>query len=277
MKKTLLSIAMLGFGYGANAQYTPSASALPDGTIDEAYVGQVINFTIPLTADLDAGAVAGPVVASLGLPSIVTDPLLPFFAGQTVPLDVTNTTLLVTGLPNDVTATCDATPCTYIAGASGTITLGGMPTEAGSFTINITSSTNGDADLSAIAANDPSGLIPSTFALPQAVPGAFDEEGYTMNVTDPTNSIAESNEVFSLGLYPNPTEGISTLDVNSTVAGTATVEVYSITGSLVQTSVKPIRVGANRLSLDFTSVPAGIYLVKADINGHQALVRTQKK
>ena len=97
-----------------------------------------------------------------------------------------------------------------------------------------------------------------------------------MNISDPAG-IAESNEIFSLGLYPNPTEGVSTLDVNSTLAGSVTVEVYSITGSLVQTSVKPIRVGVNRLSVDFNSVPAGIYLVKADINGRQALVRTQKK
>jgi hypothetical protein len=183
--------------------------------------------------------------------------------------------LSVSGLPSGVIATCDATPCTYTAGSNGTITLSGTPNVGGTFSININTLTNGDADLSAIASIG-MGLIPSTFALPQSVPGVWDEEGYSMNISDPAG-IAGTNEVFSLGLYPNPTEGVSTLDVNSTVTGIATVDIYSITGSLVQTSAKPIRVGGNRLVLDFNSVPAGIYLVKADINGHQALVRTQKK
>ena len=104
----------------------------------------------------------------------------------------------------------------------------------------------------------------------------FFDEDYELFVNDP-NGIEEANETFSLGIYPNPTDGISTLDVNSTVAGKAIIEVYSITGSMVQSSVKTIRVGVNRLNLDITSVPAGIYLVKADISGSQALVRMQKK
>ncbi|MFT6209490.1 MAG: hypothetical protein ACJAYA_001268 [Bacteroidia bacterium] len=275
MKKILLSILILGFGYGANAQFTPAASTLPNGAINEVYAGQVINFTVPAT-----GGVAGSVIAD---PLLLFVPALaPFsgiisgvLAGQSLPFSISNTTLSVSGLPSGVIATCDATPCTYTAGSTGTITLSGTPDVGGTFSININTLTNGDADLSAIASIG-MGLIPSTFALPQSISGVWDEEGYSMMISDPAG-IAESNEVFSLGLYPNPTEGISTLDVNSTIAGIATVEVYSITGSLVQTSAKPIRVGANRLSLDFSSVPAGIYLVKADINGHQALVRTQKK
>ena len=267
---------MLGIGYGANAQFTPSASALPSGTINQAYVGQVISFTVPATGSVDGATVAGPLISGLGLPATIAPLISGALAGQTLPLSITNSTLSVSGLPAGVTATCDATPCTYTAGSSGTITLSGTPTVGGTFSIDINTLTNGDADLSAIASIDPTGQVPSTFALPTSVPGAWGEEGYSMNISDPAG-IAESNDVFSLGLYPNPTEGVSTLDVNSTVAGTVTVEVYSITGSLVQTSVKPIRVGANRLTLDFTSVPAGIYLVKADINGHQALVRTQKK
>ena len=267
---------MLGIGYGANAQFTPAASALSSGTINEVYAGQVINFTVPAAASVAGSTIAGPLLAGLPLPPAIAIVVQGALGGQSLPLSITNSTLSVSGLPSGVIATCDATPCTYTAGSSGTITLSGTPTVSGTFSIDITTLTNGDADLSAIASIDPTGQVPSTFALPQTVPGVWDEEGYSMNISNPAG-IAESNEVFSLGLYPNPTEGISTLDVNSTVAGTAVVEVYSITGSLVQTSVKPIRVGANRLSLDFTSVPAGIYLVKADINGHQALVRTQKK
>ncbi len=276
MKTTLLSILMLGASCGAYAQFNPSASALPEATINTVYVGQVINFTVPATGSVAGSAVAGPLISGLGLPATVAPLIQAALGSQDIPLSITNTTLSVSGLPLGVTATCDATPCTYTAGASGTITLGGTPTVGGTFSIDINTLTNGDADLSAIASIDPTGQVPSTFAMPQAVPGAWDEEGYTMNVSDPAG-IEESNQVFSLGIYPNPTDGISTLDVNSTVAGIATIEVYSITGALVQASTKSIMVGANRLGLDFNSIPAGVYLVKTDINGHQALVRTQKK
>ncbi|MCF8463656.1 MAG: T9SS type A sorting domain-containing protein [Flavobacteriales bacterium] len=274
MKKTLLSIfaASIAASVASAQMYSPSASALPAGTIGQAYAGQVINFTVPTTSSVDGATVGNAVASAFPQAALVTSLL----AGQTFPLTVSSTTLSVSGLPAGVTATCDATPCTYIAGASGSITLSGTPTQPGTFTIDIASVTSGEADLSAFAGALSGFGIPSSFAIPQPIPGALDEEGYTMNVSDP-NGIKESNSVFSLGLYPNPTEGVSTLDVNSTVAGTATIEVYSITGALIQTSSKSIRIGANRLSLDFSSVPAGIYLVKADINGHQALIRTQKK
>ncbi|MBI1289476.1 MAG: T9SS type A sorting domain-containing protein [Flavobacteriales bacterium] len=272
MKRTLLSILTLSAAFAVNAQvYNPSASALPSGTINEAYAGQVINFTVPLTSTVDGATVGSAVAAAFPQAAAITGLL----GGQSFPLNVQSVTLSVTGLPAGVTATCDATPCTYVAGASGSITLAGTPTQAGNFTIDITSLTSGEADLSAFAGALSGFGIPSTFAIPQPIPGALDETGYTMNVNDP-NGIEEANEVFSLSLYPNPTQGVSILDVNSTVSGLAIVEVYSITGALVQTDTKSIRLGSNRINLDMTALPSGIYLVRSDINGHQALVRVQK-
>jgi hypothetical protein len=264
MKKTFLSVFAIGLSaVVATAQtFSPAGgTALPSGALGQAYAGQVLNFTVPSTADFNTSALGNP-ISIPGVPIPIPNPNTDLTA------DVTNVTWTVEGLPSGLTAVCDASPCTYVANATGTITISGTPTEAGNFVINIVSSTNGSATLPP--------PISQTIAFPQAVPGMLDEDGYTMSVTDP-NGIAESNQVFSLGLYPNPTEGLATLDVNSTVAGLATVEVYSITGAMVQTSTKTIRLGANRLNLDLTGVPAGIYLVKADINGHQALIRTQKK
>lgn len=275
MKKTLLSIVTIGFAASSIAQtYAPSASALPNGTLNQAYAGQVINFTIPATAPISGSAISGALTAAVPAAA----PFVGLLGGLSLDLTISTTTLTVEGLPSGVTAVCDAPPCTYAAGSSGFFTLSGTPTQAGAFTINITSLTSGDADLSSFIAQVPiPGLpIPSTLALPQPIPGALDENGYTMFVNDP-NGIAERNSVFSLGMYPNPTDGLSTLDVNSTVAGMATVEIYSITGAMVQTSTRSIRVGANRLNVDMTKVPAGIYLVKVSINGHQSLIRTQKK
>ncbi len=264
MKKTLLSVLVIGLSATvASAQnFSPAGgSALPGGTINEAYSGTVLSFTVPATADFNTAALGDPIDIP-GSPFPIPNPNLDLTA------DVTDVTWAVEGLPAGLTAVCDATPCTYVANASGTITISGTPTEAGTFTINVTSLSNGSATLPA--------PISQTIAFPQAVPGMLDEDGYTMSVSDP-NGIAEANQDFSLSVYPNPTNGISTLDVNSAIAGNATIEIYSITGSMVQTSSEVIRIGANRLNIDLTSVPAGIYMVKADLNGSQALVRMQKK
>lgn len=255
MKTLFLSTAVIGlFSLTISAQtFSPSGgTALPSGVLGQAYSAQVLSFTVPATATVDVSALSP--IPIPGLPSIDAD--------------VTNVTWSVEGLPTGMTATCDASPCTYVANASGTITIAGTPTEAGNFTINIVSSVEGSATLPA--------PVSQTIAFPQPLSGPLDENGYTMSVVDP-NGIEENNEVFSLSLYPNPTVGNATLDVNSTVAGQATIDIYSITGAMVQTSTQTIRTGSNRIALDLTALPAGIYMVKADINGHEALIRVQKK
>lgn len=274
MKKTLLSIFTFGFAASSIAQtYSPSASALPNGTLNQSYAGQVINFTIPATTPISGSAISGALTAAFPAAA----PFVGLLGGLTLDLTISTTTLTVEGLPAGVTATCSSTPCTFPAGESGSFTLSGTPTEDGSFTVDITSMTSGDADLSALLAQLPINPgLPGTLALPQPIPGALDEAGYTLFVADP-NGIAERNSVFSLGMYPNPTDGLSILDVNSTVAGMATVEIYSITGAMIRTTTSAIRTGANRLNVDLTKVPAGIYMVKVSINGHQSLIRTQKK
>jgi hypothetical protein len=285
MKKTLLSIFVLSTAvYGLSAQtYSPSAAdGIPGGSLSESY-SQDIAVSIPASVDIDLSLIPGlPTIPSIpGLPSLVS-------------MSVTATSLTVEGLPLGLSAACSPT-CTVSGGSSTTITVSGSPTQSGAFAVEVTSSTTGIADMSGLVSTlqlaataaallDPAlaaqltdiiAQIPENFPVP-AIPGIMDEGTYNMFITDP-NGIKEANETFSLGIYPNPTVGISTLDVNSTVAGNAIIEVYSITGSLVQTSVKTIRIGANRLNLNLTAVPAGIYMVKADINGSQALVRMQKK
>lgn len=272
MKKTLLSISMiLGFGAATIAQtYSPAAGApLANGELGATY-SQTINAAIPVNANITGQQIldALPAQAAVFLGSFIT-------ASQSYPMAVTSTVLTIDGLAGGLSEDCGG--CTVNGGVDQDIVISGTPSAAGNFIVDITSETTGSVELSTPlgAQTIPFGGSFQGQQVP-TLPGVMDSKDYKMFVADP-NGIEEANEAFSLGLYPNPTDGISTLDVNSTVAGIATVEVYSITGSLVKTSTESIRVGANRLSLDISSVPAGIYLVKADINGHQALVRTQKK
>jgi len=261
MKKSLLSsVLMLGMGYTcAFAQvYSPAASALPNGQSGQVYAGQVINVNIPTEITINTSIFGDPLIIP-GVPFPIPNP------NQDLSAQVTSTVLTVAGLPSGLSYTCSPANCTFPGGSSGTISIVGTPTQAGTFTIDITSLTNGSADVPQL------GVTP----FPQPVPSALDEEGYTMAVANPA-SIAEHNDVFALSVYPNPTEGIATLDVKANVGGVATVEIYSITGSMVQRTAQTIATGLNRVNLDMTALPAGIYMVRAEVNGRHALVRVQK-
>lgn len=273
MKKTLLSIFSIGvFALGANAQtYAPAAgSALASGSQGAAYAGQTINADIPTSITLTGQDILDVLPAALStfIPAGTIDPN----ASYTV--DVTSTVLTVDGLPAGLSSDCNG--CTVNGGSDRDIVISGTPTEGGTFTVNVTSETSGDASIGGFDIPFGGSFDPGIgFPIPiPALPGVMDAEGYTMSV-DP-NSIAESNDVFSLNFYPNPTEGSAILDVNSREGGVAAVEVYSITGSLVLTFAENITVGVNRVAVDLNTLPNGVYLIKADINGAQALIRTQK-
>lgn len=280
MKKTLLStVAIAAFAFGASAQtYTPSAGTpLASGEMGMVYAGQTINAAIPTTVDITGQDIID------NLPAQVAQ-----FAGTAIsPTDtytvtVTSTVLTVVGLPAGLSDDCGG--CTVLAGDDQDIAISGTPSQGGQFVVDVTSATTGETTVDNIpfvgSIDVPFGgtlTAPGLGSVPiPALPDVLNGEGYTMDVAGGGNSIAETNDVFSLGLYPNPTMGDATLEVNTIEGGVATVEVYSITGSRVLSTSESISVGLNRVAVDLNSVPAGVYLIKADINGAQALIRTQK-
>ena len=276
MKHTLLStIAILGLGtMSANAQYAPAAgSPLANGTLNQAGYSQTITATIPASTDVSGQVLldALPALVVQALPAGTIDP------ATTYPMSNVSTVLTVSGIPGGLVESCGG--CTVVGGTSTDIDITGTPSVEGGFTVDIASETSGDITLPTLGAvSFGSSITLPGVPIPLDVPtisGIFDAMGYTLFIADP-NGIEESNEVFSLNLFPNPTRDLAFLNVNSTVAGVANIEVFSITGALVQSSSSAIRVGANRVNIDLQSVPAGIYLVKADINGVPALIRMQK-
>jgi hypothetical protein len=254
--------------------FNPSASALPDGEINEPYTGQTINFTVPETTTISGLIVeqaigllfpqAAPVIGLLGLEN------------QEFDFNVDNTTLIVNGLPSGLSATCDANPCTYIANSSGFITIEGTPTQSGNFTMNITTLSNGEADISSIAGGILGQFgIPTSIDLPAPVSTGLDETGYTLSVTNP-NSIAEANDLFGLRLHPNPTSGDVVLAISSKETGTAECAIYSITGSLVNTRSVSINLGENRIQIATNPLAKGLYFLKLTLNDKQGVVRLER-
>jgi hypothetical protein len=271
MKKTLLTIFSIGaFAIGTTAQtFAPVAgSALTGATQGTPYAGQTINADIPTTANLTGQQILSALPAAVqAVAGSAIDP------NSSYPISVTSTVLTLSGLPAGLSSDCNG--CTVNGGSDRDIVISGTPTEGGSFTIDITSETAGEVSVQGFTIPFGGNFDPGIgFPIPvPTLPGVMNAEGYTMSVM---TGIEEANDIFSLNFYPNPTEGSSILDVNSRESGIAAVEVYSITGSQVLTFSESIRVGVNRVAVDLGSVPAGIYLIKADINGAQALIRTQK-
>ncbi|MCB9186827.1 MAG: T9SS type A sorting domain-containing protein [Flavobacteriales bacterium] len=271
MKKTLLSIFSIGaFVVGANAQtFVPAAgSPLAGATQGMVYAGQTINADIPTSSSITGQDILNVLPSTVqAIAGSAIDP------NTSYPITVTSTVLTVEGLPSGLTDNCGG--CTVNGGSDRDIVISGTPTQGGSFTINITSETAGETTIQGFTIPFGGNFDPGIgFPIPvPTLPGVMDAEGYTMSVT---TGIEEANEVFALSFYPNPTEGNATLQVNSVEGGVATVEVYSITGSLVLSTTESIRVGLNRVAVDMNGIPAGIYMIKADINGAQALIRTQK-
>lgn len=275
-RASILFLSSLIFctGQSKSQTFNPSATNLLDAQLNQTYIDQVINFTVPATSTLPGSIVEQALV--LAYPQAATGLSLLNLSSRTFDFNVTRATFSVDGLPQGMSGNCDATPCTYLAESSGTITIAGTPTESGNFTFDILSYTEGDVDLSSLGGGALAVLgIPSSFDLPAPVPEALDETGYTIDVLD-ASGIEETNSVFSLSIYPNPTQDVCLLELRSKASGILRIELFSVTGSKVQTHSQSVRVGSNRINLDVANLPTGIYMVRTDLNGHQALIRVQK-
>jgi hypothetical protein len=74
--------------------------------------------------------------------------------------------------------------------------------------------------------------------------------------------IADSENININHLYPNPTDGISNLTLNSKLPSNAKVNIYSIDGRLIAQSNKELMQGENNIRLDLTNIEPGMYFVE---------------
>jgi PKD repeat protein len=63
-------------------------------------------------------------------------------------------------------------------------------------------------------------------------------------------------------LYPNPTDGISYLTLNSKIPSIAKVNIYAIDGRMISQSNKELTQGENNLRLDLSNIEPGMYFVE---------------
>ncbi|TAH42259.1 MAG: T9SS type A sorting domain-containing protein, partial [Bacteroidetes bacterium] len=70
-----------------------------------------------------------------------------------------------------------------------------------------------------------------------------------------------SNSGLLLTIFPNPSQGVVELSINSNVASRARIEVMDILGSLMASNETNLNEGLNRLGLDLSDLAKGIYFV----------------
>jgi hypothetical protein len=97
-------------------------------------------------------------------------------------------------------------------------------------------------------------------------------------IIDQCQASASTNElpVIEASLYPNPTDDVVSLNLNSVSDQDITIEVFSVTGLLVQTS--ELKAGNQTVELNLNSLENGSYYIKVSADNLQSnLLKVVKK
>ncbi len=72
----------------------------------------------------------------------------------------------------------------------------------------------------------------------------------------------------SIEIFPNPTDGLVYLNVNTNNSSNILVDVYSVTGVKMFSNKYNVSKGENIINLDLSNLPLGLYIVKTQQNGN---------
>lgn len=69
------------------------------------------------------------------------------------------------------------------------------------------------------------------------------------------------------GMYPNPANGMSSMEISSSEPGNLTIDVFGIDGRNIHSMITEVAAGTNMVPMNFHSLPAGAYWVRFNLNG----------
>lgn len=96
-----------------------------------------------------------------------------------------------------------------------------------------------------------------------------------VNITESSIGIAENNET-SFIIYPNPTNGLTTLQFDNTVLDNVDLVISSIDGKILE-RLKTDNLNSNKLSLDMTNYTSGVYIISGTVNSEAVSERIIKQ
>ncbi|MCC7297165.1 MAG: T9SS type A sorting domain-containing protein [Bacteroidia bacterium] len=84
---------------------------------------------------------------------------------------------------------------------------------------------------------------------------------------DNYDASVSKNSKLKAGIYPNPSNGIASLKLNSESATGWNLSVYQLNGEMVSSAAGQAVAGHNYIPIDLTQLPKGIYILKVDSDG----------
>jgi hypothetical protein len=84
--------------------------------------------------------------------------------------------------------------------------------------------------------------------------------------------ISEQKQVTTLNVYPNPTTGLATLSIEVIPNTQSIIEIYDISGSLLQSEKLKSQSGTTNQQIDISNLPSDIYMLKVtNINSSKTI------
>lgn len=239
MKKMLLLAVACVFGATASfAQCTSDPAAVAQGPgvypdtatgLVPATVGMAYQETVTMVVPADT-TVDG---ADLGLPP--------------GPINLTITSIDVTdvaGLPGNFQYACNPADCKYLGGTDGCMLLSGTPVagDLGTHPLVVY------IDQQVVFAGAPMTVSDSVTY-------------YSLVVNDGTTGydVVRTDRFDAIGVFPNPVTETAVVNFSYTHAGNVTFNVFDLVGNVVMTQNVAANAGVNKINLDASDLPAGVY------------------
>lgn len=259
---TLLGLMISGgvFAQGSNP-FTPGSGALPAFTVGSQY-DVVINISVPTTATIDP-SVFGALPGGISVP----------------PFDATVDTVrfTVTGLPAGLSGVFSNGTGVYLGGASGTLTITGVPSSSASSTINVTSTTSGSGTLQVPLVGALPISFPGVITIPlmgsqavPAAPGIMDGGPYTLG----TVGVQELNisKFDVIQNIPNPFSGNTTIKFSTPNAGNIEFTVFDMIGKVVYSEKIQAQAKTNSFNFNAEKLSPGSYFYSLN-NGNKTITK----
>jgi hypothetical protein len=205
---------------------------LTDGEQNVAYT-EFFTTIVPADTTIDLSAYAG----GFPLPAV------------TVSVNYQEVTAL-DGLPTGLNYVCDPSNCQWVGGTNGCIKLSGTPTQAGTFTVSMSTGYN---------VSVPQGIpVLGGTALTIPIPGL----SWGLNIIGVGVDNQDPNALHITQNIPNPFHGTTTIRFTAPKPTKVDLTVTDLAGRVVSTQQFAATVGSNALTYDATALPAGIYLYR---------------
>lgn len=91
---------------------------------------------------------------------------------------------------------------------------------------------------------------------------------YAQEITEGITGIPELQSVFDLTIYPNPTSDVVAIEFTGGRAFVGELRVYDVLGSVLKSKRRTFTAGKNRIEVDLSDLPAGMY--HYELTGHGA-------